>query len=151
MSYTPTEWATGDVVTAEKLNKIEGGIQEAGELPKQSGIVTFEVTTTEFPASGTRYLGYFWYAYLEDDTYKSASMFASPIPIDVVGSATRITYSPFPVPAREDLYLIFVLDSTVQVINVSGGISEEPVAVYGQGLAYIITGDFAIEFGTLLT
>lgn len=23
MSYTPTEWATGDVVTAEKLNKIE--------------------------------------------------------------------------------------------------------------------------------
>lgn len=26
MSYTPTNWVTGDVVTAEKLNKIEQGI-----------------------------------------------------------------------------------------------------------------------------
>ena len=26
MSYTPTEWATGDVITAEKLNNIEQGI-----------------------------------------------------------------------------------------------------------------------------
>ena len=25
MSYTPTAWQTGDVVTAEKLNKLEGG------------------------------------------------------------------------------------------------------------------------------
>ena len=29
MSYTPTEWATGDVVTADKLNKIEEGIAGA--------------------------------------------------------------------------------------------------------------------------
>ncbi len=26
MSYNPTEWVTGDVVTSEKLNNIEGGI-----------------------------------------------------------------------------------------------------------------------------
>lgn len=26
MSYTPTEWATGDVITAEKLNNMEDGI-----------------------------------------------------------------------------------------------------------------------------
>lgn len=26
MSYTPTNWQTGDVITAEKLNKMEGGI-----------------------------------------------------------------------------------------------------------------------------
>lgn len=29
MSYEPTIWQTGDIVTAEKLNKIEGGIAEA--------------------------------------------------------------------------------------------------------------------------
>ena len=29
MSYTPTQWAKGDTVTAEKLNKMEGGIQAA--------------------------------------------------------------------------------------------------------------------------
>lgn len=26
MAYTPTEWETGDVITAEKLNKMESGI-----------------------------------------------------------------------------------------------------------------------------
>lgn len=26
MSYTPTEWNTGDIVTAEKLNKVESGL-----------------------------------------------------------------------------------------------------------------------------
>ena len=29
MSYTPTQWATGDTVTAALLNKMEGGIQTA--------------------------------------------------------------------------------------------------------------------------
>jgi len=28
MAYTPTEWQTGDTVTAEKLNNIENGIAE---------------------------------------------------------------------------------------------------------------------------
>ena len=30
MAYTPTEWTSGDVITAEKLNKIEGGVAESG-------------------------------------------------------------------------------------------------------------------------
>lgn len=30
MAYTPTEWATGDVITAQKLNKMEQGIASAG-------------------------------------------------------------------------------------------------------------------------
>lgn len=29
MSYTPTTWATGDIVTAEKLNNMESGISAA--------------------------------------------------------------------------------------------------------------------------
>lgn len=29
MSYTPTNWATGDVITAEKLNKLEQGVAES--------------------------------------------------------------------------------------------------------------------------
>ena len=28
-SYTPTEWATGDVITAEKLNHMETGIEDS--------------------------------------------------------------------------------------------------------------------------
>lgn len=37
MSYTPTEWTIGDIITAEKLNKIESGVAEANggtELPE---------------------------------------------------------------------------------------------------------------------
>ena len=32
MSYTPTTWATGDVITAEKLNNMESGIVGAGSV-----------------------------------------------------------------------------------------------------------------------
>lgn len=31
MAYTPTEWKCGDVITAEALNKLEGGVAEAIE------------------------------------------------------------------------------------------------------------------------
>lgn len=30
MSYTPTTWQTGDIVTSEKLNKLENGVANAG-------------------------------------------------------------------------------------------------------------------------
>ena len=30
MAYNPTEWATGDIITAAKLNKMEQGIADAG-------------------------------------------------------------------------------------------------------------------------
>jgi hypothetical protein len=38
MSYTPTNWVTGDVITADKLNNMESGIAGAGR--------TFLVTVT---------------------------------------------------------------------------------------------------------
>ena len=31
MAYTPTEWKNGDVITAEKLNKLEEGVASAGD------------------------------------------------------------------------------------------------------------------------
>jgi len=33
MSYEPTTWKTGDVITANKLNKIEQGIAAIGDTP----------------------------------------------------------------------------------------------------------------------
>lgn len=43
MAYTPTVWKTGDVITAEKMNKLEEGVQNeqvgpqgpAGKLGQQ--------------------------------------------------------------------------------------------------------------------
>lgn len=47
MSYTPTQWATGDTVTAEKLNKMEDGIAAASDL----FVITLTPTAEDF--SGT--------------------------------------------------------------------------------------------------
>lgn len=47
MAYTPTAWETGDVVTAAKLNKIEGGVDTANN----PFIVTLTPTSEDF--SGT--------------------------------------------------------------------------------------------------
>ena len=68
MSYTPTEWKNGDTITAEKLNKIEEGIEE-----NQNGYscevvhntLVDEVVITE----NTEYnyaQGYFSSAYIEE-------------------------------------------------------------------------------------
>lgn len=32
MSYTPTEWETGQTITAEKPNKLEQGVADAGDI-----------------------------------------------------------------------------------------------------------------------
>ena len=47
MAYTPTVWETGNVVTAEKLNKMEGGIEDANEkeLPSVTGTDNGDVLT----------------------------------------------------------------------------------------------------------
>lgn len=39
MAYTPTEWKNGDVITAEKLNKLENGVS--------NGPLEVEIITTE--------------------------------------------------------------------------------------------------------
>lgn len=47
MSYTPTNWQTGDTITAEKLNNMESGIENANN----PFIVTLTPTAEDF--SGT--------------------------------------------------------------------------------------------------
>ena len=43
--YTPTEWATGDVITADKLNKMEGGIEDISSqtLIVEASLVDYSV------------------------------------------------------------------------------------------------------------
>lgn len=42
MAYIPTEWQTGDIITAEKLNKLENGVAGIG-----NGVVLAEWTGPE--------------------------------------------------------------------------------------------------------
>ena len=41
MAYTPTNWQDGDVITAEKMNKLEQGVAEGG-----GGVLLVNVTET---------------------------------------------------------------------------------------------------------
>lgn len=47
MSYEPTEWKTGDVVTAAKLNKLEDGVANAGGGGSGGGLVVHMVEDLE--------------------------------------------------------------------------------------------------------
>lgn len=46
MSYEPTNWKTGDVVTSAKLNKIEGGVSEVAEAYEPTVWKTGDVVTS---------------------------------------------------------------------------------------------------------
>lgn len=64
MSYTPTEWASGDVITAEKLNKLENGVAEASS----SDVEVVSITITPSGATLDK-------TYIEiDEAYKSGKM-----------------------------------------------------------------------------
>lgn len=51
MSYTPTEWKTGDVITAEKLNNMESGIAGTSGVT----VVTFSVDSNDNITSSFTY------------------------------------------------------------------------------------------------
>ena len=47
MSYDPTTWKSGDVVTSAKLNKMEKGIEDANAGGSGGGATVVNVTETE--------------------------------------------------------------------------------------------------------
>lgn len=49
MAYTPTSWQTGDTITAEKLNKMEGGIAAASAV---GGIIVLGDDDLSAPSAG---------------------------------------------------------------------------------------------------
>lgn len=44
MSYTPTNWQTGDIITAEKLNKLENGVIDSSGSGENSNIFSIHYT-----------------------------------------------------------------------------------------------------------
>lgn len=47
MAYTPTEWETGDVITAAKLNNMEQGIEDAFVAPEVTAADQGKVLTVD--------------------------------------------------------------------------------------------------------
>ena len=55
MSYTKTTWETGDVITAEKMNKIEDGVESAFGFSEQlNALIDGSITEITIPADVTK-------------------------------------------------------------------------------------------------
>lgn len=143
MAYTPTTWATGDTVTATKLNKLEQGVANAGG--GNGGTVFYEVTTTNFPSS-INTVGWFVYIKKSGNTYSFADMLSSNAqPITVYGNQTGCWFSEVSVPALEDYYLGLSLSSGVTLTASTGGLSSTRIATFSENV-YLVTGDFTATF-----
>ena len=118
MSYTPTNWQTGDIVTAEKLNKLENGVasgggggtfvvtrdEETGALDKTWKEIRDAIASGQVPVIFPSALG--------SDTGTRAQL-------DIVGRAK----------VEEDLYMVVSIDNDVWAINSENGY---PVFNYGK-------------------
>lgn len=51
MAYTPTVWATGDIITAEKLNKAENGIAAASASSYPLFVLTVDMAADGLSAT----------------------------------------------------------------------------------------------------
>ena len=68
MSYTPTNWQTGDIVTADKLNKLENGVASGGMLitiSQSGGDTVLDKNYTEIKTAIES--GIFPFALMEDE------------------------------------------------------------------------------------
>lgn len=138
MAYTPTNWSTGDTITASDMNKLENAVANSG-----GRVPFYVVTTTGF--SGSAANGYqFFYLKKTGNTYNVAQGFASGgiAAVTLYVNGTFVWYAPCPIPTLDGYFLAISPFDGVSFSNVSGDISS-PMYVSGvtQPL-YIITGDF---------
>lgn len=147
MSYTPTTWVTGDTITATKLNKLEQGIANASGC--ECAVV--ELSATGFN-SATHEFARIVYAYRKNNTWVTAN--------DNDGDWTMIWGFSQPlehiIPPQNTFVLAdlcpFLVCTTVDEINTTGGVSDTPENLYLSygslvaGDCYRISGSGSIEF-----
>lgn len=142
MAYTPTNWSTGDTITASDMNKLENAVANAGG----GGGVFFTYTTTNFPSGTSSPVLYFCYIKKTGNTYSICTMPASGF-FDFMNASGNYTYAWHTegnVPTIPDYYLAAVPGSSiVEFTNMSGGIASDPILIDGMP-HFIITGDFSV-------
>jgi len=145
MAYTPTTWATGDTITATKMNKIENGIAGAGNNVIVQLSVTGYGTVTNtygwivygiYDAQNSR-----WVVEQDNDSYWTGIWgFANEAPKFLPPFLTVIP--------NDNIGLFFIADSRASVTT-SGDIASESSLYYSYGSlvtnAYRITGDGSIS------
>lgn len=150
MSYTPNNWQTGDIITAEKLNNMEQGISSAAKLANVfMAAVGFDTGTKNFC----------WVAYGLKDTRPDHD--GSWTLIESLGDDNVIIGDDAPfksilpaviIPQNDYMRPFIILPANVAA-NVEGSIGEQMIVYLQEGStanAHMIDGDGNITFyGTL--
>lgn len=146
MSYTPTTWTTGDTITAQKMNKLEQGVANAG------GAACIRLSATDFNST-SRLFGFLVYAYLDNGSWIvecDADEYWEPI-YGYNEPARRLVCKPLPSDENVGLFLVDEVDN---IQTITGNISTTPTTLYfsygsvvqGNNTAYRITGDGSYTF-----
>lgn len=152
MSYNAHEWQNGETITADKLNNLEEGIQEAAQ---SGGCGNPLITVIHEWASYTHLINFAFCTYnAQYDCYEAQNIFIAGYEdvnfIDIgirPYNYTDYVISPLPIPP-EGLYLCVWFNGNMESYNisVSGDISSEQITIsYGTSTAgYIVTGNCTI-------
>lgn len=148
MNYTPTEWKNGDIITAEKMNNIEGGITNA--MTGKMAIVS--VSSSAYGSSSHRFGDIIYATYdgekwvvTNDDDADWFSIFGNDHPY------YRIL-PPFYIPDSDTLGVFIAPFGSSSSITVTGDISDTSENVYFDYGSLIssnchrITGNGSIHF-----
>lgn len=145
MSYTPTNWQTGDTITAEKMNNIEQGIVNAPKV----AVVTLDA---EGFGSASHTFGAMVYATYEDNRWVViADDDIAWVPVQgFIKPYWRVIPPQYTIIPSENMYPIFVngLGNDVD-IEITGDIEETDNLYFNYGSlvldAYRIYGNGSIK------
>lgn len=127
--YVPTEWATGDVITADKLNHIEDGIEQAISFP----VVTFTSKNGSYVCDKT-------YQELTDLVTNVSQTFMVKLIYDGQGEAVPLLYIAAPVYDNNQIAGISLQWLSVGITFSNGDIATTTLT----GHVYIIFSDNSI-------
>lgn len=148
MSYTPTEWKNGDIITAEKMNNIEGGITNA-----MTGKMAIVSASASNYGSSSHTFGHIIYASYNGEKWVITNDNSEEwFPIYGFKTPNYRILPPFYIPDSDTLGVFLVPFSSSSSVTVTGDISDTPQKVYfdfGSLISsncYRITGTGSIHF-----
>ena len=147
MSYTPTEWATGDTITAEKLNNIETGIaglypSETVIAPEQSVTITVE---TLAPVALTLVDGYTAPETLPEDWLVTMGDTTLTYDSSAIGGAAYVASFTYTPPDSETEYDGIYAVGITSVDGVSNSIVFVPAIMSGGDMIGFAPGTYTVS------
>lgn len=127
MSYSPTNWQNGDIITAEKLNKLENGVAESSGSSSDSNIeiIDIDVAYPSMVATSSHTFAQILSA------YQSGKLIIARLYSPILGNV-EITYH-IELTTNEDIFSFFFQNFSPTLNDISGTYTT----VYG-GHSFII-------------